>query len=52
MVVAATAGEATRHYTVGAAGKKAGEDAGRTPLYRERVVDTDEALFVPGFADR
>ena len=46
MVVAATAGEATRHYTVGAAGKKAGEDTSRTPLYCERVVDTDEALFV------
>ena len=46
MVVAATAGEATQHYTVGAAGKKAGEDTGRTPLYCERVVDTDAALFV------
>lgn len=46
MVVAATAGEATQHYTVGAAGKKAGDDAGRTPLYCERVVNTDEALFV------
>lgn len=46
MVVAATAGEATRHYTVGAAGKKAGADTSRAPLYCERVVDTDEALFV------
>ena len=46
MVVAATAGEATQHYTVGAAGKKAGEDTGRTPLYCERVVDSDAALFV------
>ncbi|MGV9803651.1 GAF domain-containing protein [Mycobacterium sp. NPDC003449] len=46
MVVAATAGEATRHYTVGAAGKKAGDDDGRAPLYCERVVDTDDALFV------
>lgn len=46
MVVAATAGEATQHYTVGAAGKKAGDDTGRTPLYCERVVNTDEALFV------
>lgn len=46
MVVAATAGEATQHYTVGAAGKKAGEDAGRTPLYCERVVESDEALHV------
>ncbi|MBI3223783.1 MAG: GAF domain-containing protein [Mycolicibacterium cosmeticum] len=46
MVVAATAGEATQHYTVGAAGKKAGADDGRTPLYCERVVDADRALFV------
>ncbi|MGK2867628.1 MAG: GAF domain-containing protein [Mycobacterium sp.] len=46
MVVAATAGEATQHYTVGAAGKKAGDDGGRIPLYCERVVDTDEALYV------
>jgi len=46
MVVAATAGEATWHYTVGAAGKKSGGDAGRVPLYCERVVDTDEALYV------
>lgn len=46
MVVAATAGEATQHYTVGAAGKKAGDDASRTPLYCERVVDTDEPLYV------
>jgi GAF domain-containing protein len=46
MVVAATAGEATQHYTVGAAGKKAGDDSGRTPLYCERVVDTDDDLHV------
>lgn len=46
MVVAATGGEATQHYTVGAAGKKAGDDADRTPLYCERVVNSDEALFV------
>jgi GAF domain-containing protein len=46
MVVAATAGEATQYYTVGAAGKKAGADASRTPLYCERVVDTDETLYV------
>ena len=46
MVVAATAGEATKHYTVGAAGKKAGDDAGRVPLYCERIVDTNEDLFV------
>ncbi len=46
MVVAATAGEATQHYTVGAAGKKAGADEGRIPLYCERVVDTDQPLFV------
>ena len=46
MVVAATAGEATRHYTVGAAGKKAGDDDSRVPLYCERVVDADESLFV------
>ncbi|MGW0158182.1 GAF domain-containing protein [Mycobacterium sp. NPDC003323] len=46
MVVAATAGEATKHYTVGAAGKKARADAERAPLYCERVVDTDETLFV------
>lgn len=46
MVVAATAGEATQHYTVGAAGKKAGEDADRIPLYCERVVDSDETLYV------
>jgi DNA-binding IclR family transcriptional regulator len=46
MVVAATAGEATKHYTVGAAGKKAGDDASRIPLYCERVVETDEPLFV------
>ena len=46
MVVAATAGAATEHYTVGAAGRKAGADNGRIPLYCERVVDTDEALYV------
>jgi hypothetical protein len=46
MVVAATAGEAAKHYTVGAAGKKAGGDDGRVPLYCERVVDTDATLFV------
>ncbi len=46
MVVAATAGEATEHYTVGAAGKKAGGDDSRVPLYCERIVDTDEALYV------
>lgn len=46
MVVAATAGEATKHYTVGAAGKKAGDDSDRTPLYCERVVDTDDVLHV------
>jgi GAF domain-containing protein len=46
MVVAATAGEATQHYTVGAAGKKAGSDTSRIPLYCERVVDTDQALYV------
>jgi GAF domain-containing protein len=46
MVVAATAGEATKHYTVGAAGRKAGGDADRVPLYCERIVDTDAPLFV------
>ena len=46
MVVAATAGEATKHYTVGAAGKKALDDAGRVPLYCEKVVDSDTTLFV------
>ncbi len=47
MVVAATAGEATQHYTVGgAAGKKALADASRAPLYGERVVDGNDALFV------
>ena len=46
MVVAATAGEASEHYTVGAAGKKAGEDSSRVPLYCERVVDADSDLFV------
>ncbi|GLP74744.1 hypothetical protein TUM20983_18540 [Mycobacterium antarcticum] len=46
MVVAATAGEATKHYTVGGAGKKAGSDASRVPLYCERIVDTNQDLFV------
>ena len=46
MVVAATAGEATKHYTVGAAGKKARDDGSRVPLYCEKVVDADSALFV------
>jgi hypothetical protein len=46
MVVAATAGEASKDYTVGAAGKKAGADSKRVPLYCERVVDTDATLFV------
>lgn len=46
MVVAATAGEATRHYTVGAAGEKAGANTSRTPLYCERVVDTDDTVYV------
>jgi hypothetical protein len=42
MVVAATAGEATVHYTVDAAGRKAGDDESRTPLYCECVVNSDE----------
>jgi GAF domain-containing protein len=46
MVVAATAGEAAKHYTVGAAGAKAGADAEKVPLYCERVVNTDDTLFV------
>ena len=46
MVVAGTAGEATRHYSVGGAGQKAGDDTERVPLYCERVVDSDDALFV------
>lgn len=46
MVVAATAGEATKHYTVGAAGKKALGDGSRVPLYCEKVVDADSPLFV------
>ena len=46
MVVAATAGEATKHYTVGAAGQKAGGDTSRAPLYCERIVDTNQDLFV------
>ncbi len=45
MVVAATAGEATQHYTVGAAGEKAGH-SDRIPLYCERVVNTDAPLYV------
>ncbi|MFB1298874.1 GAF domain-containing protein [Mycobacterium sp. pW049] len=46
MVVAATAGEATRHYTVGAAGQKALDHESRVPLYCERMVDSDSPLFV------
>jgi len=46
MVVAATAGEATKHYTVGAAGKKALGDDSRVPLYCEKVVDGDTEVFV------
>ena len=46
MVVAATAGEASKSYTVGAAGKKAGDDDKRVPLYCERVVGADTTLFV------
>jgi GAF domain-containing protein len=46
MMVAATAGEATRHYAVGGAGKKALDDESRVPLYCERVVSEDSALFV------
>lgn len=46
MVVAATAGEATQHYAVGAAGKKAGDDDSRVPLYCENVVTADADLFV------
>lgn len=46
MVVAATAGEATQHYTVGAAGKKALDDDSRVPLYCERVVNDDAELYV------
>lgn len=46
MVVAATAGAGTEHYTVGAAGTKAGDDASRVPLYCERIVDSGEDLFV------
>jgi len=46
MVVAATAGAGTEHYTVGGAGKKAGDDQSRAPLYCERIVDTAESLFV------
>lgn len=51
MVVAATAGEATKHYTVGAAGKKAGQDDSRTPLYCENVVNSDADLFVKDSRD-
>ncbi|AQA04532.1 GAF domain-containing protein [Mycobacterium sp. MS1601] len=50
MVVAATAGEASKHYTVGAAGQKAG-DTERVPLYCERVVNTDAPLFVKDSRD-
>lgn len=46
MVVAATAGEASKNYTVGAAGQKALDNTERVPLYCERVVDTDAPLFV------
>ncbi|QEM46925.1 GAF domain-containing protein [Mycolicibacterium grossiae] len=46
MVVAATAGEATKHYTVGAAGQKALASDDRVPLYCERVVDSDDTLYV------
>jgi GAF domain-containing protein len=46
MVVAATAGEASKNYTVGAAGKKALDNTERVPLYCERVVNTDAPLFV------
>lgn len=46
MVVAATAGEATKHYTVGGAGQKALDDQNRVPLYCERIVDTNEDLYV------
>jgi GAF domain-containing protein len=46
MVVAATAGDKASVYTVGAAGQKARGDDARKPLYCERVVDTDAALFV------
>jgi signal transduction protein with GAF and PtsI domain len=46
MVVAATAGAGTEHYAVGGAGKKAGDDQSRVPLYCERIVDTAESLFV------
>jgi GAF domain-containing protein len=46
MVVAATAGESTEHYTVGAAGRKALDDADRVPLYCERVVSGDGEVFV------
>jgi hypothetical protein len=50
MVVAATAGEAAKHYTVGAAGQKAG-DTDRVPLYCERVVNTDAPLYVKDSRD-
>lgn len=46
MAVAATAGEATKHYTVGAAGAKALGAAGKVPLYCEKVVDADAPLYV------
>lgn len=47
MVVAASAGEAVEHYHVGDAGQKARASRDRVPLYCERVVDSDEGLFVP-----
>ncbi|GLE54797.1 hypothetical protein NJBCHELONAE_01080 [Mycobacteroides chelonae] len=46
MAVAATAGEAAEHYTVGSVGKKAGDDQNRVPLYCERVVDSGDEVFV------
>ena len=46
MVVAATAGEATRHYTVGAAGRRPATTKRGCRCYCERVVDADAPLFV------
>ncbi|TWS18831.1 GAF domain-containing protein [Tsukamurella asaccharolytica] len=46
MVVAGTAGEAAHTYVVGGAGAKALGAPGRVPLYCERVVDGDEAVYV------
>ena len=43
---AVTIREATRHYTVAAAGKKAGAEDDRVPLYCERIVNTNAPLFV------